>query len=246
MKILKKRRKPKRGYSIALLVGIEEKYSVVWKIFSRVTKHEKTLALKGQRKNSNELYNFHESIINVLRSILKAGTRSIILVSPARTTFTTDFIEHVYQHHKWLTQGKNKVALSEITGSASKISQVAKLTKTPKFQQIIELTAAEETENILSLLETNLHYSDSKNRVFFSINEVETLIIQNHKQCRIKPDYLLLTDKYLSESHEKNRLNRIMQIATNKKVKIKVMNSESPAGIHLSKLGGIVGIAKYE
>lgn len=246
MKVLKKRKKQRRGYPVAILVGIEETHSVLWKIFSRIVKPEKTLELDGYRNNPKALYNFHESIIDALRPSLKEGTRSVILVSPPKTTFVTEFAVHVRRHHKWLIQGQNKAVFSEMTGSASKISHVAKLTKSPIFQQIIDLTGAEETENLITILEKRLNSSEEKKRVLFSIDEVEILIINKQKTSRIKPEYLLLTDKYLQESQEKNRLHRLMQVAKNRKVKTRVVSVESSAGIRLSQLGGIVAIGQVE
>ena len=242
MKVLKKRKKHKRGYPVAILLGIEETYSVLWKIFSRIVKPEKTLYLDGSRSNTKALYNFHESTINALRPTLKEGTRSIIIVSPQKTNFSIEFTEHIRQHHKWLIQGPNKAEFAEIIGSATNRSHVYKLTRSPIFQQIINLTTAEETENLIEILEKRLNTSKNENRIVFSLEEIETLIINKHKPGRIKPEYLLLTDKYLSESKEKNRLHRVMQIAANRKVKIRVVNVESPAGTRLSQLGGIVGI----
>jgi stalled ribosome rescue protein Dom34 len=56
----------------------------------------------------------------------------------------------------------------------------------------------------------------------------------------------MLTDKYLLNSREKNRIHRLMQIATNRKVKTKIVDAESPAGLRLTQLGGIVCFAKLE
>ena len=133
-----------------------------------------------------------------------------------------------------------------MTGSASNLSQVAKLTKSSIFRQIINLTAAEETENLIEILEKRLNTSEEKSRVLFSLEEVETVVLSKHKPGRLKPEYLLLTDKYLLDSREKNRLHRLMQIAANRKVKTRVVNDESPAGVRLSQLGGIVCIAQFE
>ncbi len=227
-------------------MGIEETFSVLWKVFSRVVKPEKTITLEGSRSNSKDLYNFHESIVNALRPTLKEGVRSIILVSPAKTTFIVEFAEHVTQHHKWLVQGSNKAVFSQMTGSASNLSQVAKLAKSSIFRKIINLTAEAETENLIEVLEKRLNSSEERSRVLFSLEEVETVVLSKHKPGRLKPEYLLLTDKYLSESLEKNRLLRLMQIAANRKVKTRVVNDESPAGIRLSQLGGIVCIAQLE
>jgi stalled ribosome rescue protein Dom34 len=236
----------KRGYPVAILAGLEETHAVLWKVFSKVVKPEKTLTINGTRNNSKALYNFHESIINALRPTLKEGVRTIILVSPARTNYAQEFTAHVREHHPWLIQGSNKAAFSEITGSANTPSQVAALTRLQAFRQLICETTAEETENLIEILEKRLSTYEKNDLVLFSLKEAESLILNKHKIGRLKPEYLLLTDKYLSDNREKNRLHRLMQIAANRKVKTRVVNAESPAGVRLTQLGGIVCIAKPE
>ena len=244
--MLKTKKGYKRGYPVAILAGLEETHAALWKVFSKVVKPEKTLTIVGTRNNPKALYNFHESIINALRPTLKEGVRSIILVSPAKTNYAQEFTDHVRQHHTWLIQGPRKAAFSEITGSASTLSQVATLTRVPTFRQLICETTAEETENLIEILEKRLSTSENNNLVLFSLEEAEALIFNPHKTSRPKPEYLLLTDKYLADNREKNRLHRLMQIAANRKVKTRVVNAESPAGVRLTQLGGIVCIAKSE
>jgi stalled ribosome rescue protein Dom34 len=244
--VLKTKKAYKRGYAVAILAGLEKTHAALWKVFSKVVKPEKTLTIVGTRNNPKALYNFHESIINALRPTLKEGVRSIILVSPARTNYAQEFIDHVREHHTWLIQGTNKAAFSEITGSASTLSQVAALTRTKAFRQLICETTAEETENLIEILEKRLNASEKNNLVLFSLEEAEALILNQQNTSRPKPEYLLLTDKYLADNRKKNRLHRLMQIATNRKVKTRIVNAESPAGVRLTQLGGIVCIAKPE
>jgi len=246
VKILKPKKGYKRGYPVAVLAGLDETSAALWQVFSRVVKPEKTLAIDGARSNPRALYNFHESIINALRPTLKEGVRSIILASPARTNYAQEFISHVRQHHAWLTQGTSKATFSEITGTASTQSQVAALTRTNEFHELISQTTSEETENLLDLLEKRLNTSNRGDAVLFSLEEAENLILRSHKPDRPKPEYLLLTDKYLADTHQKNRLHRLMQIATNKHVKTRVVSAESPAGKRITQLGGIVCIAQLE
>ena len=61
-----------------------------------------------------------------------------------------------------------------------------------------------------------------------------------------KPEYLMLTDEYLSKSRQKYRVQRLMQVAANKGVKTRVISAESTAGKRLTQLGGIVCLAKRE
>ena len=234
----------KRGYPVAVLTGIEQNHAALWQVFSQVAKHQQTIPLNGDRKDSKALYSFHESIINALRPVLKEGVRSIIVASPARTNFAQEFLNHIKAHHTWLLQGTNKATFSQITGSASAPSQVAALTKTLTFKQLIQENAAEETDNLLEILEKRLNKAD--NLVLFSLPEAETIILNLQAPGKPQPEYLLLTDNYLASSRQKNRVNRLMQIAAKNGVKTRVISVESNAGKRLTQLGGIVCLAKLE
>jgi len=234
----------KRGYPVAILIGIENDHAALWQVFSQVAKHQQTIPLNGDRKDSKAVYNFHESIINALRPTPKEGVRSIIIASPSKTNYAQDFLNHIKAHHTWLLQGPNKATFSPITGSASTPPQVAALTKTALFKQLINETTAEETENLLEILEKRLNETD--NLVLFSLEEAENLILGKQATGKPKPEYLLLTDNYLSRSRQKNRVHRLLQIATNRKVKTRIINAESTAGIRLTQLGGLVCLAKLE
>ena len=243
---MKPRKRYRRGYPVAILLGLEENTAVLWKVYSNVVKHEQTLRINGTRNNPKAVYNFHEAIINALRPTLKEGVRSVILASPARTNHGQEFINHVCEHHKWLTQGPNKVAFSKITGQASTQSQVAALTRSPVFRQIICETTAEETENLIEILENRLSTSDNSNLVLFSLEEAENLILKRHKPGSPMPEYLMLTDRYLADNRQKNRLHRLMQIAANRNVKTRIVNADSPAGARLTQLGGFICLAQLE
>ena len=243
---MKPKRSYRRGYPVAILVGLEENHAALWKVFSNLVKPEKTLQLNGTRNNPKNLYNFHESIVNALRPTLKEGVRSIIIASPTRTNHAQEFINHIRGHHTWLMQGPNKAAFSEITGSAGKMAEVAALTRTPTFHQLICETTQEETENLIDILENRLNKSNKYTLVLYSLEEAEDLILGPQKLNRPKPEYLMLTDKYLSNSRQKSRLHRLIQIATNKNAKTRIVNAESPAGLRLTQLGGIVCLARLE
>ena len=234
----------KRGYPVAVLVGIEVDHAALWQIFSQVAKQQQTIPLNGERKDQKALYRFHETIINALRPVLKEGVRSIVVASQPRTNYAMDFLSHIKAHHTWLLQGTNKATFSQIVGSASSPPQVATLTKTGVFKQLIQENAAEETENLLEILEKRLSKTD--NLVLFSLQEAETLILNPQAPGKSHPEYLMLTDDYLAGSRQKNRVNRLMQIAARNGVKTRVIDAESNAGKRLTQLGGIVCLAKLD
>ncbi len=239
----------RRGYAVAVLVGIEESSAVLWKVFSNVVKHEKNIPSGGTRSDSKALYNFHESIISALRPSLKEGVRSIILASPTRTSYAQDFTAHVRAHHAWLTQGSSKATFSQITGSADTLPNVTALVRRPEFKQIIGEAALEETESIIDLLEKRLNTQSRESLVLYSLEEIEDLVYSpssdtTGKGAKTKPEYLVLTNKYLSESRQKNRLHRLIQIAANKHIKTRIIDADSPAGKRITQLGGIVSLAR--
>jgi len=243
---LKKKRGYKRGYSTAILAGLEDNRAVLWRVFSNVVKPEKTISLNGTRNDPKAVYNFHESIVNALRPTLKEGVRSVILASPARTNHAQRFIDHIREHHAWLVKGPNKAVFSEANEPASTLSEVAALTKTPMFRRLICETTSEEAEDLIDMLEKRLNTSDKNAIVLYSLEEAEDLILGSQKPSKPEPEYLMLTDKYLLDSREKNNIHRLMQIATNRKVKTRIVEAESPAGLRLTQLGGIVCFAKLE
>ena len=141
-------------------------------------------------------------------------------------------------------QGTSKASISSITGSASAPPQVAALTKTTAFKQLIQENAAEETENLLEILEKRLSKTD--NLVLFSLQEAENLILNQQAPGKPQPEYLMLTNDYLAGSRQKNRVNRLMMIAAKNGVKTRVIDAESNAGKRLTQLGGIVCLAKLD
>jgi stalled ribosome rescue protein Dom34 len=235
----------RRGYAVAVLIGFSENAAVVWRVYSQVVKPETTVKLDSARSNVKAVYNFHEAIVNALRNTLKEGVRSIIIVSPPRTTYGTEFVDHVKRHHAWLTRGVSHATFMEMTGSASTHSDVTGLAKNPVFHKLIQDATTAETDNLLDLLEKKLSDANERDVVLYSMDEVESLILYASRGD-VCPEFLLLTDNYLAKTRQKGRVNRLLQVAANRKVKTRVVDSESPAGKRLIQLGGIVCLAKKE
>jgi len=234
----------RRGYPVAILIGLQEDRAALWKVFSNVVKPEKTILLHGKWSDQKALYNFLESIVNALRPSLKEGVRSVILASPPRTNYAQAFTEHIHTHHAWLTQGQNKATFTETIGLATTLPEVAALTRTPLFHKLVSETTKMETENVIDLLEERLSAKNQDSAILYSFKEIEEMILGQQKPATPRPEYLLITDKYLSDSKEKHRMNRLIQIAANKSVKTTIIKSESTAGKRLTQLGGMVCITK--
>ncbi|MBT8171773.1 hypothetical protein KJN74_02740 [Candidatus Bathyarchaeota archaeon] len=239
---MNRRRRYRRGFSVAVLVGFESSHAVFWQIFSHVVKLFVIVELDGKRTNEKILYNFHESVVNTLKSVLKDGVRSIVVTSPARTIFTKEFLEHVRKHHKYLLQSKspNRANFAELVGSADDKLKVAELVKTKEFKELLSNITSTEADQIVGSLEKHLYGNINNSVVLYSLKEIENTVYNREKSMTTHREYLLLTDKYLNENRQKNRIHRLMQIAQNKKVKTRVVDAETSAGCRISQFGGIV------
>lgn len=225
---------------MAVLVGLEESGAVLWRVFSNVVKHERSIRLGDARSDAKAVYNFHEAVVNALRPVLREGVRSVVLVSPARSSYAKDFMSHVQAHHAWLVQGSNKAAFSEIVGSADTLANVAVLVKSAVFRQVVSETASAEAEVLVDLLEKRLSASGRDAFVLYSLVEIEGLVFGEWLAGKPRPEFLLLTDKYLAGCRAKGRLQRLMQVAANRGVKTRIVAGDSVAGKRVGQLGGLV------
>lgn len=243
-----KRQGYKRGYPVAVLMGLEERTAVLWQVFSNVVKPYANARLEGRREDEGTLYNFHESIVNAIRPILSEGVRSIVIAAPAKTSYTSQFLEHVRRHHSYLIQGNGPHATSfrELIGSACQIHEVSDLVKTETFHKLISESTSEEADTLVETLEKRLNAADGSAVAMFSLEEVEDLVYNQWKRGSLRPNHLMLTDKYLADSKDRNRIHRLLQISKNKNVKTRIVNAETSAGKRLSQLGGLVCLAKPE
>lgn len=240
---MKKKRGYRRGYSVALLIGFEEDHAIAWQVFSHVVKPHRSLKLDGERTNGKAVYNFHESVVNTLKPLLNEGVKSIVVASPLRTTYAKAFLDHVKKHHGYLTQSKvSKATFAELAGSADEPQKVAELVKTNEFRRLIEETTSEEADDIIDTLEKCLS-STRGDSVLFSLKEIEDRVYSHERNKDSRMEFLMLTEKYLAESGNKNRIHKLMQIAENRKVKTKVVDAKTPAGKRISQFGGIVFFA---
>jgi len=223
-------------------VGFEADHAVLWQVFSHVLKLHLTLELGGNRTDERVLYNFHESVVDALRPVLKEGVRSIVVTAPMKTTYATDFLGHVRKHHTYLIQSKkqNRATFAELVGSADQPHKVAELVKTKEFRKLIAETTSGEVDHIVNELEKHLYRVDNNSGVLFSLKEIEDIVYNRERHNNFRTEYLVLTDKYLADSENKNRIHRLLQISKNRKVKTRIVNAETPAGKRISQFGGVV------
>jgi stalled ribosome rescue protein Dom34 len=232
-------RRYRRGYPLAVLIGLEERRAILWRVFSEVVKLDGTVEREG------EMYDFNESIVNALRPAFKEGVRSIVLAAPARTHYTYNFLDHIRKHHTWLIrEGPNAATFGELIGSAGRPQEVHELVRTKAFCEMIGETRSRDAENIAAVLEKSLGSDESETVVWYSLEQIEDLVYSRQEHDRPRPEHVILTDKYLASTKNRGRVLRLLQISKNNGIKTTIVNAETRTGIRLSQLGGLVCLAK--
>ncbi len=240
----RKRRDYKRGYPLAVLVGLEEGRAVLWRVFSEVVKPD-SMVERPRESQREDLYAFHESIVNALRPALREGVRSVIIAAPARTDYAMRFLDHIRRHHGWLLrEGPSAVAFGELVGSAGQLHEVHELVRTKAFRDAIRETTSRDAENIAAVLEKSLDSHDSGMVVLYSLKEIEDLVYGRPDKKSLRPEHVVLTNMYLKDTMNKGRIQKLLQISKNIGVKTTIVNAETRTGSRLSQFGGLVCLAK--
>jgi stalled ribosome rescue protein Dom34 len=237
----------KRGHPIAVLIGLHEDVAVFWRIFSEIVKPDILIKRGRKRKyqDNKQLYRFHQNIVNKLRPIIKEGLRSILLVSPPKKEYSTEFMSHVKKHHKWLLKkGENTVVFTEIEGLAKTQEDVFDLVRKDYFKEAMKVTSNQEAMLILEDLYEIIGKSNENSKILYTLEEIENEIDKKWKKNEVKPNYIILTDEYLVNPQKRRRAHRILQIAKNLGIRTKVVNVESVAGMKVKSFGGLICFTK--
>jgi stalled ribosome rescue protein Dom34 len=241
----KKKRRVKRGHQVAILIGLHENDAVFWRIFSESIRFYSRIKRGRKRKSQNKkhLYHFHEEIINVLRPLIKEGIRSVILLSPPKEPYSNEFLNHINKHHLWLLKrGDKQVVFSKIIGNQAKSQKDVYYLKTlDSFREIVAKTSNQEGLLILEELKEIINKNEKFSKILYTWREIDyemRLIKKNPKLP--KPNYIILTDEYLNDPKNRNKIQRILQIAKNFEIKTKIVQLESEAGAIVEQFGGLI------
>jgi hypothetical protein len=239
---LKHKRRYKRGYPVAILLGLEADYGTLWQIYSHVAKYITKIKIEGKRSDDKSLYNFHQLILDKMKSIFETGVKTVIVAAPSKTEYSTKFIDHIRKHHRYLVDSKSskKVNFGEIESSANNRIEVAELVKSKQFVNLIENTTSKEADQIINILEKKLYSKENMSEILYTLKEIENKIYNKPRSDELAKEYLILTDKYLSENRNKGRIHRLMQIANNQKIQTRIIKNETLAGNRVSQFGGII------
>lgn len=241
-------KKQKRGYQRCLMIGFEPQTIYFWFVYSeRADLHKiHKIPRKYDNMDKSQHYQFCENIVEELRPILKDGMKSILLVTPPKKKYALGFLDHVKRHHQWMLnpQNPNYTSFKHLIGETSNLEQTTLLIQSLEFQEAVGQVNEEEADQIVGLLEKRLNADEGL--ILHTLKEIEELIYAGGKRKKkfkplpLNPEYIILTNQYLDEHQNKNRLQQLLQIAKNRRIKTKVINSETEAGVRTTQLGGIV------
>jgi stalled ribosome rescue protein Dom34 len=131
-----------------------------------------------------------------------------------------------------------------LVGSAGEVHEVADLVRTKAFQDLISKTTSADADRNVGTLEKWLGNEEGE-IVLYSLKEVEDLVYGGWANGKVKPEHLMLTNRYMSNVKVRNRVNRLLQIANNNNVKTVIVDADTPAGNRLTQLGGLVCLARF-
>lgn len=218
----------RRGYPLAILVGLDGSQAALWSVFSESVK-------PGERVQEDDEYNFYESIVDALRPSMKQGIKSILIAAPDEKDYQ-GFLNHIRRHQSWLIDGMgtNTITLERLPKPAMEPHQVRELVRKRGFREKLSEVYRGDIKQVMNVLERHLNNPDEIETLLFTLGEVENAVYRDNGS----PDYILVTEDFLSK--HRRRTQRLLQIAANKDVKTRIITDGTPAASRIAQFGGLV------
>ncbi len=222
-------RRRRRGYPLAVLIGLEDTKAHIWDIYSRSIKPDTV-----NKKETNQ-YNYYEAIIDNLRPKIKQGVKTILIASSNEDNYE-EFYQHIKKHQHWLIGGYelNQVTLEYVEGDAADRDAVVELIEESGLQDTIREASREDIKRVMGVLEKRLGTPKGIDTLLFTLSEVENAVYGEDLQ----PEYILLTNDY--QRRHRRRSHRLLQIAQNKGIKSMIVETNTPMGKRLTQFGGLI------
>lgn len=222
------RRRRRRGYPVAMLIGLEGDRASTWDIYSESVK-------SGPRIQGEDRYNFYESIVDALRPGIKEGVKSILIAAPNEKDYSA-FMDHIRKHQGWLLGGwsLNTATFTHIQEPAMSARQVRELVGTRGFREKLAEASQGDIQQVMGVLEKRLNDPEGIETVLFTLKEVEEAVYGNGET----PEYILVTELFLSRN--RRRTTRLLQVAANRDIGTRIIGPDTPAGARIAQFGGLV------
>jgi len=217
----------RRGYPVAVLIGLSRVRAALWDVFSESVK-------PGSTVEEASKYALHEAIINQLRPRFSEGVKTVLVAAEYGGLYE-DFMDHVGKHHSWLLKGweLNTVTFTRIEEPASDAEEVRRLVSTPMFKSKLLEASEGDLSQVMTALERRLGSSERIETVVFSLEEAEAAAYSE-----TPPEYLLVLEAF--QRKHMRRTMKLRQVAQNRGTKTRVIPSGSVYAARLSQFGGLV------
>ena len=222
------RKRRRRGYPVAVLVGLENKRAIFWNVFSNSVK-----AGEVKKWVDNE-YNFFESLVDELRPSIKQGVKTVLLTSKDKKKYD-GFIGHIEKHQGWMLKGYelNRVSFQYVEGSARDVDAVMELVNASGFSDKIRQAGEGDMRLVMSVLEKRLSSRDGIETLMFSLDEAEDAVYGGRDV-----EYIITSQRF--QERHRRRVQRLFQVAENKGAKTRVLPPDSPHIGRVAQFGGLI------
>lgn len=222
------RKRRRRGYPVAVMIGLENKKAMFWNVYSNSVK-------QGPVKvwTANE-YNFFEGMVDELRPSIKQGVKTVLLASEDKKKYD-GFMGHIQKHQGWMLKGYelNRVSFQFIEGSAKDIDSVTELVNASGFKESIREAGEGDMQLVIGVLEKRLASRDGIETLRFSLEEVEDVVYN-----KIDAECILVSQKF--QQQHRRRVQRLLQVAENNGVKTRIIPPDSKYIGRVAQFGGMI------
>ncbi|MCW4049949.1 MAG: hypothetical protein NWE89_09470 [Candidatus Bathyarchaeota archaeon] len=226
------RRRRRRGYPEAILIGLDDKQARLWEVYSKSVKPSTELSTTGSS------YNFFEAIVDKIRPAVKQGVKTVMIASGDEDHYKA-FMTHVRKHQSWLLKGYelNIVTFQFFNEPASDIEDVRRLVAASDFKTRLRDASQGDVAKVMEVLEKRLNSSEGIDTLLFTLNEVEDAVYGNGNV-----EYILITEEF--QYRHRRRTQKLLQVAANKGIKTRIVKLNTSPGARLTQFGGLVCLLK--
>ena len=225
------RRGRRRGYPVAVLIGLKGMKAHFWNVFSESVR-------KGEIIQGEDEYNFYESIVDLLRPGFKQGLKTILVATPVEKAYKK-FMEHVRKHQGWMLKGYslNIVTFEHLAEEATELLAVQELVRRRDFRSKLTEVSSGDISQVMDHLEKLLNDPKGIETLLFTLREVENAVYGD-----ASVEYILITESL--NRRFGRRTSRLLQIAQNRNIQTRIIARGNPGEVRIIQLGGLVCILK--
>ncbi len=250
-----KAKKGVRGLYQSVVLVFHPQTCQIWHQYTGKIEKMGSLSFTKAIHNASDIerQKYMEDLVNLLRPELRQGHRSIIFISPASLQIADLFQVHIARHHRWINAPDHPFSgiFRFIDAEPQSSDDIFQLIMATEFQTAIQAVTIAETDRILTVLEERLHQHE-ESMVFVGLEENERLVYaggtkaKKFRPLKLIPEYVLLTESFYNHPTSRNRVHRLLQIAQNRGLSVRIIPDDAPLGTRLTTIGGMASFVQIK